>query len=149
MTAPAATDLQPLQSSSSSLCHRSTSLVFLIPLPSRLATSTYSPHTLFSSRIRSTKTFIPRPKKTQARKPRKLNSPKSSLTIPSNASLISNLTSPSQFSFKLSAQLVCCTNRCNNPHLIPFSCGERELVMKSVMRWEPRGSEGRRRGCCV
>lgn len=40
----------------------------------------------------------------------------SSTTILSSASLMSLLTSSSQFSFKLNAQLVCCTNRCNRPH---------------------------------
>lgn len=74
--------------------------------------------------------------------------PLSSLTISSNASLISALTSSSQFSFILSAQLVCCTNRCSNPHFMLDICGREEL-MWSVMRCEPREREGRRRGCWV
>ena len=56
------------------------------------------------------------------------NAPLSSFTIPSNASLISALTSSSQFSFIDSAQLVCCRKRCSSPHLMPDICGSEEVI---------------------
>lgn len=76
------------------------------------------------------------------------NAPLSSFTIPSNASLISALTSSSQFSFIDSAQLVCCRNRCSSPHLMPDICGSEEVIW-SVTRCEPRPREGRVRWCWV
>ena len=60
----------------------------------------------------------------------------------SRLSLISFLTSSSQFSFIVNAQLVCCRNRCSKPHLIlPIS--DTEDVIWDVMRWEPRPRSGR------
>lgn len=56
---------------------------------------------------------------------------------------MSALTSSSQFSFSVSAQLVCCRNKCNRPCLMSEMGAvedgdEREDVMWGVMRWEPR-----------
>lgn len=76
------------------------------------------------------------------------NAPLSSFTNPSNASLISALTSSSQFSFIDSAQLVCCRNRCSNPHFMPDICGSEEVIW-SVTRCEPRPREGSVRWCWV
>ena len=67
----------------------------------------------------------------------------------SKASLISARTSLSQCSFKLSAQLVCCTNKCRIPAFVFFRSEDaRDEVMKSVIRCDPRPIEGRRRGTC-
>lgn len=76
------------------------------------------------------------------------NAPLSSLTMPSNASLMSALTSSSQFSFIDSAQLVCCRKRCSSPHFMPVIWGSDEVIW-SVTRWEPRPREGSVRWCWV
>ena len=76
------------------------------------------------------------------------NAPLSSSTIPSNASLMSARTSSSQFSFIDSAQLVCCRKRCSSPHFMPDIWGREETTW-SVMRCEPRPSEGSVRWCWV
>lgn len=81
--------------------------------------------------------------------PPRSNAPLSSTTMPSKLSLISFLTSESQFSFMLSAQLVCCKNKCSRPHFIPEIWGWRVDVMWSVIRCEPRAREGRVRGVWV
>lgn len=76
------------------------------------------------------------------------HAPLSSFTIPSNASLISALTSSSQFSFIDSAQLVCCRKRCSSPHFMPAIWGSEEVTW-SVTRCEPRPREGRVKWCWV
>jgi len=65
-----------------------------------------------------------------------------------NVPLISFLTSSSQFSFILSAQLVCCRNKCSSPHFTSLICGSEDRTW-SVTRWEPRPRDGRVRACWV
>lgn len=59
----------------------------------------------------------------------------------SSASLISALTSGSQFSFKVKAQLVCCTNRFKRPTLYDPISGS-SFVIWSVTRYAPLDLEG-------
>ena len=109
----------------------------------------------FSPRISASITPYPHPlplpkkREIENQKKTKKKPTLSSLTSPSSASLMSRRTSSSQFSFRLSAALVCCRKRCRSPHFTREMCGCSEDSMWGVMRCEPRARPGRRSGCCV